>query len=1135
MTFSPKHDAVMNASVNLFSNDQLTSIPVSGTSGAVALVCESAPGKVIQLGKQKDSSLLWVDVFLKNSGSLPLNMVAVLGSNPSLLRLELVGVIPSVERHSRHVVTAPIVTRDYWRIVRRHLNQVLSLKEVNQSSGHKALLGDDAVHDQPSKRFVRAWRGSHTLLLPIHAHGHDIWSGKSLTNALPTLSPGFCYHLRLGYVCDYGQRSPMGLAFHYVPASLGDEKTESKMYCRSLELELQCTVYREPTIDRKLVDFGMVPLRLFADERTKSVDDAQRLGEESLGITRITPFFTSPDSIQLVLTNPSFDMAFVALDHVSMPWYLDETSWELAPGERRHITVHFRPEKQTQYLGSMQLKHTHGNLSVALSGTGARAEVHCDQAALDFGRQHINTSAVQPLTLRNVGLLGCTVQLLIEPAGAEFRFAEDKLHSFDAFQSASSEMTVSVECLSTCAEPTPTDLSVRWQVTPNGRWLEHHIPLTVSIGNPRFRLKRSEHDFETTFIGSKRTVAVEVHNDGNAACKWNANVQSNFVKLEPSNGVVGPQESATIRVTYAPEKFELFHTNVIFDTDAGEKVFVCYGVVGLPLLKVHHEDLNTAFGVLQIGKHQTKVIPLRNMGKRAITYKTALANTTKNGLSVELEDFPDMFVENGSGSIAPGGAAEIILHATPKEYKVTYSADLVITTLDDEFYTGSISCTGGQAILRFEKPKVSEGRGALVPFQPLSPVSDQRLFAVKLAIESLVASAAQSLVTLQVTEVDGMPIGRKPRPPKSFIIDEDSVMIQSISKSDLDTTNVSNEKLTELRDALMKVADTANEHLSRLGKALQQPSRAISENEDGSSILDKINSDVLPALQTTVDLLQELHNHDNSDTISVTLRIFTQEASTLQELVDPSKAEPSVENRHHRNFHMGLIRGGDQSPAFDLFTIVNTGNLLCSFQIRRRDDFSIAPDGAVPTIDAPLFSMRPMKGTVVPNEAVTVNSDFLGKLNGLYQQGYDFYCDQRAVLTFNVSAIVGNPKIEVDIKSLDFGLVLRNRQSVLQMNVRNNGSYADKFSIESVDGAPMDMVSTAVVGADGQANGAAFFSVGEVSADELKPGESTVVLITFAPRVNGSFTRQFRVTWSKEPILVKMSVRYWCVPHVYFI
>ena len=1100
VSFSPTESLVLNTILNVFVNDQVFSVSVIGTSGAASLVCDSAAADSLDLGVHKESSLLWTDIYLTNKGSLPLNLAAITSDLPGVLRMEFIDVVAAVKGDSVASKHPVHVRHDSWAIVKRKQSSIVSLKSVMFRGRKHAFIESEAPLPYSA-------RVSHGTPVQVLGEMDDIWSSKNLVDLLPVLSPLLSYQLRIGFSCTYGRRRPVTLQFHYVPVIASADDADRRKYCQCLYLDLKSTVYRFPEIFPPFYDFGLVPLR---DHLDLNQSTEETIGEKSLGITRVSQFFNNTDTLQLALTNPSLETQNVALDYLTSHWFIQDRSWQLGPGEKIFVAVEFRPTKeQKQYNGEAEFSHNYGRTTIYLSGTGAKADVTHEVSAISFGRLQINTVLTKMFSFSNRGLLGSLYQATIEPSGAEYSFAEDEMHYVDGFIPSGTSMVFNIKCHCFKPEPTPASLILRWQIVSRGTWQESRIPLSVSVGNPRFRLKEPECDFQVTFLTTRRKCELIANNDGNAHCKWKATVESPWLSIEPSEGVLQPGTAIALQITYAPMQFELFRSRVLFNTEAGDKVAVCYGIVGIPYLKIKEEELNPAFGVIQVNRKHSKSLMLVNQGKRVIQYEVSFASMTKNGLPAGAEDFGELFLENASGGIASGGSAEVIIHAYPTEFKVEYKAEIVVSTRDGEKYTGTVSCIGGQAIIRFEKPPFREGYGELTDLP--SEASHGGSAAVKLTLRSLALSVAQILSYLKTHGEDSTVGDKSEEKAKSFIVEQTSLLLPSISQSSIDVDNES-EAIQTLIGLLDDLRLKVNETIQSVEQA---PDTADALEPSLAAVL---RDDIVVKIAQIIEQMDQVISQENSEILSTTVRVLSEEKLTLDGILHPESAM-AVEPRHHRNFHMGLLRGGDLSPIYELFVMKNVGNLSCEFQIRTRVDFSVHPEEFDPNeSDVPLFDLQPIHGTLDSEEFKVISSSFMARVTGFYQQGYAIDGGDKTLLSFSTSVNIGNPLIEVVDTTLDFGTVLKKRTAAKTFEVRNAGTYRDNISI--IPHVARETDPEAIVTGETQS----FFTMGAYQ-ELLLPGDVTLVPFTFEPTLDGPFSRIYKILWSKEPIYFTVQVR----------
>ncbi|KAH6564534.1 hypothetical protein BASA60_010280 [Batrachochytrium salamandrivorans] len=226
-----------------------------------------------------------------------------------------------------------------------------------------------------------------------------------------------------------------------------------------------------------------------------------------------------------------------------------------------------------------------------------------------------------------------------------------------------------------------------------------------------------EIDFKTTFIDVNKTLGMRLYNEGNASCSWKAECETSHIMMNMYEGSIAAGGSMLINITYAPSEYETLSSAIRFFTDAGNPTLMCYGVVGVPYLKVPPDSREIDFGTITIEHTHTRSFAIANTGTKVIEYEIATLCSTKDGIEVVQDQHDTFYFDPIRSVVQPGQPLLINISIYAREYNVIYASKFIIRTMDGEQYNGQVTAKGGKAIIKISPPKmpVDERKQALQP------------------------------------------------------------------------------------------------------------------------------------------------------------------------------------------------------------------------------------------------------------------------------------------------------------------------------------------------------------------------------------------------------------------------------------
>ncbi|KAJ3127873.1 hypothetical protein HK098_005649 [Nowakowskiella sp. JEL0407] len=692
ITYSPTESKVSQAKLQIFANQKLYMVLLNGVGGTAELICEKYDGKDVDFGLQREGTVSWISIYLTNKGTLPLAIRSITAEYPDLIKFEYVGTTSMVPYEGASSRSKNSVRKDYWSILKRKIRVFAALKDlVKKQTGTKKL--------EKSKNSNTA--NEVAIPLRVKKGSNATSNDQSLLNVIPQLRPFYSFHIRLGYLNKYQLKKDTRVFFHYMPITTDDDAAVVPGLIKCMSMRIIGSVFRPLEIFPPVHDFGLAPAERFMPQLTQTFDE-QRV-KNTYGVVREGKN-NEDTSLQMQVVNMSMEAQNLSLTSITPAFTITGRTWQLPPGEKIFVPIEFHPRyEQVQYQGVASFIHKYGNISIRLGGTGASADVKSDEV-VNFGSLKVQTVGSRLFRLSNKGLLDAKYSIEIIQPAQDFKFHSDEPYECEGIIESGGVQTVNIECCCQSVQKKAAHLLLRWMRVPRGIWEENIIPLKVEVGMPVFRLKNLELDFKTSYIGVGKRLVISATNDGNAACTWDTTPHSNFLSVEPSSGTLNPGDITFIEVRYSPETFEPLNAAINFRTDAGNYLLMCYGIVGIPYLRIPEEMRNISFGIIEINRTHTRSLLVTNSGNKVIEFEITMSNLKSNGVGMPLDDFDVFFVDPTRGKILPGETINLVVSCFPQEYNSAFSADFLISTVSGEEYSGSVSATGGKAIIKIAPP-----------------------------------------------------------------------------------------------------------------------------------------------------------------------------------------------------------------------------------------------------------------------------------------------------------------------------------------------------------------------------------------------------------------------------------------------
>ncbi|KAI8804387.1 hypothetical protein BJ742DRAFT_713319, partial [Cladochytrium replicatum] len=759
LIYNPTESKMSTAKMHIFSNQKLFLIPLSGVGGTAELVCEKYLRKDIDFGVQCEGTISWISLYLTNRGTLPLILKGVSADAPDLVKLQFLSVTSTVPYEGSNVSATKTNTtslhKDYWGILKRKIKIFTILNDFIRKQ--------TVFRDGPSsKHHTGNPTEEEGSPIPISSIGTFSIDKSSILQNVPQLRPFHSYHLRLGYLNKYQLKRSTAVYFFYIPVTTNEDPESLTLLVKSMSLNVTGHAFRPLEIFPPFYDFGVAPAENFLSYGGKVSNDVPQELKLNESGKRVGAKDTATFFLQII--NMSLEAQNVQLQTISTEFTVTGRAWHLLPGEKLEIPVEFHPkQEQIQYHGEAHFLHKHGRKIIRLTGTGASANVVCDDF-LNFGSVKIQTRFQKSLKISNRGLLDCRYQMFIIQSETDFYFLGEELYEYEGFIESGKTIMIPVECCCQSVHDYAAHILVKWQRVPSGIWEEVLVQLLITVGMPGFQLQSRELDFRTTFIGMTKSMQLSVKNDGNAVCSWEAFPEISNLSVVPKLGSIDPGQIIALNVEFTPENFEVLNSSLNFKTDAGTKTIACFGIIGVPYLKIPSGQLNFDFGIVAINKTHIRSLNITNNGPRTIKFESSIQGLLTDKVQLK-ESYEVFFIDPPGGILEPNQNLELFISCVPREYGTHYHSSLSISTFDGEEYKGTLKAIGGQAIIKLGPPSIKECENEIIlataelskslptSRQKIKPISEQES-GTALILKAHLANLQEMLSGLRAAETD---------------------------------------------------------------------------------------------------------------------------------------------------------------------------------------------------------------------------------------------------------------------------------------------------------------------------------------------------------------------------------------------
>ena len=694
VSFSPLEHRDFKGILHLFSNQKQFHIPLSGLGGNSELICHEYAEAPVDFGLLEDGMIAFKDFYLTNKGTIPLKLTRIFSPTPRKLRLAYLG-ITNVVKSSQDSSNKAKVRKDYWRRVKVFVRSLRFIPNERLTSYRKL----SAPPLEKSSLNLEEWK----LIEIDHIDDYDSNNRHALN--IPPLSSLLSYRFRIGYPVTYFEERDREVSFEYLPISENVDDENEEMMRSSTTIEITGDAYVPLQIMPYALNFGNCAAESFIVPET--VKSSKAL---DYGVVKRIAGSNSGSGLILRLVNKSYTSQKVQLENISPGFFIRKNNWSVPGGSEVEVVVEFHPPReQTRYLGSAIFSHPYGTISVPLDGIGASADIICDDI-IDFGTLRLDSGGKHSFRFHNRGILASSYEIDLVQSTPEFSFKSGDPYEAQGVISHGESVILELECKCKSKHGAEGSLILRWKKVPKSKTETIIIPIKLEIGYPEFKVNTTALDFAATYIGINKKMSLVITNEGNASCSWVAELDDPCVTLDVMSGLLEPGTTKIIKCIYSPVDFGVLDSYISFKTDAGHFKVVCFGVVGVPYLKIMRPDPKLIdFGILTVGKHHSIFADIGNTGKASIEFEVVWLTMSRDNVPCKVGEFENFLAEPTRATVQPGEVYPLKLSVFPKDYAVTYEGVLKIRGFTGEEHLITVKAVGGQAIIKIKPPKPIAG------------------------------------------------------------------------------------------------------------------------------------------------------------------------------------------------------------------------------------------------------------------------------------------------------------------------------------------------------------------------------------------------------------------------------------------
>jgi hypothetical protein len=196
VSFSPLDNRLFSEQLQIFANQFLYSVSLTGFGGVAKLASDKYSVKPINFGACLQSTITWTSVYLTNYGSLPLVLVGISSSEGykclKTMFVEAVNVVPQ-EIYQLKDSEQLLAKRNFWALLRQKIKFFRMFKKLFE--GSKRVFNDSTPIS--GINYIKSKLSG--IGIEVQNHG-DIFYDRKLIQEVISLKPQQSYHLRIGYM-----------------------------------------------------------------------------------------------------------------------------------------------------------------------------------------------------------------------------------------------------------------------------------------------------------------------------------------------------------------------------------------------------------------------------------------------------------------------------------------------------------------------------------------------------------------------------------------------------------------------------------------------------------------------------------------------------------------------------------------------------------------------------------------------------------------------------------------------------------------------------------------------------------------------------------------------------------------------
>ncbi|KAJ1558925.1 hypothetical protein HK096_000589, partial [Nowakowskiella sp. JEL0078] len=237
----------------------------------------------------------------------------------------------------------------------------------------------------------------------------------------------------------------------------------------------------------------------------------------------------------------------------------------LFPGKSFNLPIVFNPHEESPHAGKLVVGTNSENYDIELVGLGREAVLIVSKVALEFSECIIGNSYEQKLVMKNVGDVNYPVTFRLEKECPDLEFIPPAL-VINPF----SEMFALVAFTPSRETKQTIIMSV------SSPYSTHKVALLLHAGIAILEFSTTQLDFGMFEKISRPSIPLTIKNVGSVRTAYNVRdaTKPSMFNISNSNGLLLPQKSTQIMVTYTRKEVCQFQERLLVRTDLIDKIYV---------------------------------------------------------------------------------------------------------------------------------------------------------------------------------------------------------------------------------------------------------------------------------------------------------------------------------------------------------------------------------------------------------------------------------------------------------------------------------------------------------------------------------------------------------------------------------